>query len=63
MRVLAVIIDPAIASRILACMDLPTRAPPRSPARNPDPAADPCSEDPTTADFDQTPPDDWGSIA
>jgi hypothetical protein len=60
MRVLAAITDPAIASRILACMDLATRAPPLAPARNPDPAADPWPEDPTAADFDQTPADDWG---
>jgi hypothetical protein len=63
MHVLAAITDPAIASRILACIDLPTRAPPLAPARNPDPAADPWPEDPTAADFDQTPADDWGPIA
>ena len=52
LRLLAAIEDPEVASKILACLDLPARAPPLLPA----PAAavsvaGDCPDD----DFDQTP--------
>ena len=63
MRVLAAVTEPTVAQRILMCMELPPRAPPLVPASSPDPAADFWLEEPAAADFDQTPPDDWGSGA
>jgi len=63
MRVLAAITEPAVARRILACMDLPSRAPPLTPAHGPGSGATPWPEDAGAADFDQTAPDDdWGPI-
>jgi hypothetical protein len=61
MRVLAAITEPTTAQRILVCMDLPPRAPPLAPARTAGSAADSWLEERTAADFDQTPPDEWGS--
>jgi len=61
MRLVAAIEDPAVARKILACLDLPARAPPLSPA-----ADAPASHDSEAWDddaawaFDQTPPDDDG---
>ena len=63
MRVLAAITEPAIAQRILVCLELPPRAPPLAPANSPASAADSRLEELVAADFDQTPPDDWGSGA
>jgi hypothetical protein len=60
MRVMAAITEPAVAQRILACMDLPPRAPPLGPATSPTLAAHAWLKDPAAADFDQTPPADWG---
>jgi hypothetical protein len=67
MRVMATITDPAIAQRILACLELPPRAPPHTAASSAG-----CSEFepdrevleshfdliPPEFDFDQRPPDD-----
>jgi hypothetical protein len=59
MRLVAVIEDPAVARKILACLDLPARAPPLSPASD-----NPTWHESTTCDdeaawaFDQRPPDD-----
>ena len=63
MRVLAAITEPTVAQRILIGMGLPPRAPPLVPASSPDPAVGFWLEEPASADFDQTPPDDWGSGA
>jgi hypothetical protein len=60
MRVMAAITEPAVAQRILACMGLPPRAPPLVPASSPGSVADSWLEEPAAADFDQTPPADWG---
>jgi hypothetical protein len=60
MRVMAAITEPAVARPILACMDLPPRAPPLVPASSPGFVADSWLEEPAAVDFDQTPPDDWG---
>jgi hypothetical protein len=60
MRLVASIQDPEAARKILACLDLPARAPPLEPASGEsvrlghDP--DPWNDDPGLA-FDQTPPD------
>ena len=63
MRVLAAITEPAVAKRILACMDLPSRAPPLPPAHGPGSGATSWPEETGAADFDQTAPDDdWGPI-
>ena len=51
LRLLAAIEDPQVASKILACLDLPTRAPPTLPAQA---AAVRVAGDPAD-DFDQTP--------
>jgi len=62
MRVIAAITDPGVAKRILECIGLPPRAPPHRPALAQSSAANPRVEEPAD-DFDQTPPDDWGSGA
>ena len=65
MRVLATIVDPDVAKRILACMKLPPRAPPLTPAQstaalNSFGTDDTGWHDPQSGgpefDFDQTPP-------
>ncbi len=55
----AAVTERAVAKRILECMGLPPRAPPLMPASAPDIAIDPWLTEPTVADFDQTPPNDW----
>ena len=59
MRVVSAIEDPAVARKILACLDLPARAPPLGPAsgKSVGPGRDPeaWAEDPPWT-FDQTPP-------
>jgi hypothetical protein len=65
MRLVAAIEDPAVARKILACLDLPARAPPLEPASGEsvelalghDP--EPWTTDPGWT-FDQTPPDGDG---
>jgi hypothetical protein len=52
LRLLAAIEDPEVASKILACLDLPVRAPPILPAQA---AAVRVEGDPTYDDLDQTP--------
>jgi hypothetical protein len=52
LRVLAAIEDPDVAFKILACLDLPARAPPTHPAQA---GAVRVGGDPTGDDFDQTP--------
>jgi len=61
MRLLAAITDPAIAERILICMDLPARAPPLKPADSSDALANFRTDETAAADFDQTPPENWDS--
>ena len=56
LRLLAAIEDPAIAGRILECIDLPARAPPTSAAPPSDGPFDPAPSPVEDADFDQTPP-------
>ena len=64
MRLVAAIEDPEVARKILACLDLPARAPPLGPAvpeplglgRDPEPWAD---DSPFV--FDQTPSDGDGT--
>ncbi len=63
MRVLAAITEPTMAQRILVCMGLPSRAPPLAPASSSGSGGDSWLEELAAADFDQTPPDDWGSAA
>ena len=63
MRVLAAITEPTVARRILECLGLPQRAPPLELASAPEWAPDPWLEEPPSADFDQTPPEDWDSGA
>ena len=61
MRLLTAIEDPAVARKILECLDLPARAPPLRPAPNAlawhD--SDSWAEQPAW-DFDQTPPSEHG---
>jgi hypothetical protein len=57
LRLVAAIEDPAIARRILECMELPARAPPLAAAPDLDEAA-PFAEPNEACGFDQTPPDD-----
>ncbi len=62
MRFLAAIEEPEVARRILACLDLPARAPPLLPAPSA-PAGhetNSCGEEPAWV-FDQTSPDGDGS--
>jgi hypothetical protein len=61
-RVIAANTDPAVAKRILECMGLAPRAPPLRSASVQGSAATPWFEEPAE-DFDQTPPDEWGSDA
>ena len=63
MRVMAAITDPTVAKRILECVGLPPRGPPLQLARAPDSTADPWPEEALAADFDQTPPENWDSVA
>jgi len=61
MRLLAAIEDPAVARKILECLDLPARAPPLDPAPNPSTRDETDPRDAAHAwDFDQTPPDEDG---
>jgi hypothetical protein len=61
MRLVAAIEDHAVAHKILACLDLPARAPPLMPAPNESAwhESESWNEDAAWA-FDQTPPDDDG---
>ena len=61
MRLLAAIEDPAVARKILECLDLPARAPPLRPAPNAPTwhETDAWAEQPAW-DFDQTPPGEHG---
>jgi hypothetical protein len=68
MRILAAITDADIARRILACLALPTRAPPAAsvrPLAEPDADATPGTGWPGSDafDVDQTVAEDWGSGA
>jgi hypothetical protein len=58
LRLIAAIEDPAIARRILECLDLPARAPPITPATSSDSSLARRSEIDEGWDFDQTPPGD-----
>jgi hypothetical protein len=61
LRLVAAIEDPAVIHKILACLDLPARAPPLSPA--PDEPAwhqHEAWDDAAAWAFDQTSPDDDG---
>ena len=61
MRLVAAIEDPAVARKILDCLDLPARAPPLTPAAPSDERVSHESEpwgDNAAWAFDQTPPDD-----
>ncbi len=64
MRILAAITDAGIARRILACLALPTRAPPAMPARAspevaPGAPLDRLEAAPGDFEFDQSPPQAW----
>ena len=59
MRVIAAITEPAVAKRILECMDLPPRAPPLEPARTSVLASDPWLDETEAAGFDQSPSEAW----
>ena len=63
MRILAAITDPLLARRILACMSLPSRAPPLAAAADPEPLPDLSFDWRHAPDFDQTPPGDWDTGA
>jgi hypothetical protein len=63
MWVRTAITEPAVARRILECLGLSPRAPPLPHARTPDWVPDPWLEEPPSADFDQTPPEDWDTGA
>jgi len=58
MRVLAAITDPVISQRILVCLGLPERAPPIATAP---PSVRVGVDLALDWDFDQTPPEDWGT--
>jgi hypothetical protein len=60
MRLVAAIEDPAVARKILACLDLPARAPPLSPASGEPTWQESGAWDAAAWTFDQTPPDDDG---
>ncbi len=56
LRVIAAIEDPAIARRILECLELPARAPPLEPASGLDASPEPAAPDEEAGwDFDQRP--------
>jgi hypothetical protein len=56
LRLIAAIEDPAVARRILECLELPTRAPPLEPASRIDDPVEPGESQQDIAwDFDQTP--------
>jgi hypothetical protein len=62
MRLVTAIEGPAVARKILECLDLPARAPPLSPAPD-EPAwheSEPWGDDAAWA-FDPAPPDDDGT--
>jgi hypothetical protein len=59
----AAVTEPAVARRILECLRLPPRSPPLEPASAPEWAPAPWLEEPPSADFDQTPHEDWDSGA
>ncbi len=64
MRLLAAIEDPAVARKILECLDLPARAPPIKPAPSavslgPETGFD--DQEQQTWEFDQTSPDEDGT--
>jgi hypothetical protein len=64
MRLLAAIEDPEAALKILECLDLPARAPPLEPT--PSTAslgleADFADQEQQSWEFDQTPPDEYGT--
>jgi hypothetical protein len=59
MRLVAAIEDPAVARKILECLDLPARAPPLEPAPSSaalGPEADFADQQQQSWEFDQTPP-------
>ena len=66
MRLVAAIEDPEVVRKILACLDLPARAPPHGPASGgevefghaPEPRCESPSDDDPAWAFDQTPPYD-----
>ncbi len=62
MHLVAAIEDPEVARRILACLDLPARAPPLGPAlaESLGHGAEIWNDDPASS-FDQTPPEDYGT--
>ncbi len=64
MRLLAAIEDPAVARKILECLDLPARAPPLEPAPSTvslGAEADFADQEQQSWEFDQTPPDAGGT--
>jgi len=64
MRLLAAIEDPAVARKILECLDLPARAPPLEPAPSTvslGAEADFADQEQQSWEFDQTPPDADGT--
>ena len=68
MRILAAITDAGLARPILACLALPTRAPPAAsvrPLTKPGAGATPGTDWPGSDafDVDQSVAEDWGSVA
>jgi hypothetical protein len=64
MRLVAAIEDPAVARKILECLDLPARAPPLEAAPSSaalGPETDFDDQEQQTWEFDQTPPDADGT--
>ena len=65
MRLVAAIEDPAVARKILECLDLPARAPPLKPAPSSaalGPETDFADQQQQSWEFDQTPPDADGTV-
>jgi hypothetical protein len=64
MRLLAAIEDPAVARKILECLDLPARAPPLEPVPSTvslEAEADFADQEQQSWEFDQTPPNAGGT--